>query len=768
MKKRILSLILAVCMVAVAVPALLSPVVAADAEGFTTRLSALENWPSYTSKTSFDGFNGNWSVGRFKNGIYDEATFLAPNTNIISADGAGKQWTSTGLFLNEARFILTSTPYMTNASANYAFAYTYNVFYEGTVDLSLDALLAEQRTDITIGEGETAYMYFAVFVNETMIFPTPKGSILNTEDFALVSTIEDVQNHPNAGLLNNVDVNIGDKIYFVAARNNVNYGSMTPVVTFHDGYEIIPSRMVHSYGPDAAGWPAARNLSGTGELLQTDLLWSLGNYNTTSNTFTEYTAQTRNTLGVWASANDATDFTKNNGIVISHTGSLNGAFMFGSNETNEKPAYKGTVKATGTVEFSVIDTALYLGASNTNAAKNAAAAIDVYVNGAKKGTISLKSDDKGTVTLESTVKNVSVYKGDVILYVASNAEGVKFLNAQPKLFYSNITSFMSKATDKKYDMEMTDAAVVVGDKIGLQFNAFATRDTYKDFTSANVYVWDATVTGEKTLDNATTMIPMDISYETFAFSATYDAFAPKEMVDSFTAQVVVLKDGETLGQSDQTTFTVADVAQAQYDATYEDSEKALMAAVLNYGAYAQKYFNYKTDNLANKGLPTDVATIDPDKYQYFANLDMVLTPNENQLTYSELAAFSLFLDDSISVCLYIDIDEYEKITAEKMYIQFGYSESDYAKNDGIQLSVDRESGRAVIENVSLKDLSRLYYLRFVSEERVTLASGSRLYKFLGCTWTYSVESFAARMMDSTEESLPELLCALMELGKLAQ
>lgn len=767
MKKRILSLILAVCMVAVAVPALLFPVVAADAEGFTTRLSALENWPSYTSKTSFDGFNGNWSVGRFKNGTsYEEATYLAPNSNIISADGANKQWTSTGLFLNEARFILTDDSYVTSKDV-YAFSYTYSVFYEGTVDLSVDMLLADVR-ETTLEPGVTAQMYFAVFVNDAMVFPKKNGSMTDVNDLAVVSTEKDVNEHPNASYLKNIDVNIGDKIYFVAARNNVNYGQMVPVVTFHAGYETIPSRMVESYGPSAAGWPAARNLSGTGDLVQTDSRWSLGNYNPTTNTFTEYAAQTRNNLAVWASAKDAVDFTKNNGIVIDHKAALNGAFMFGSAETDEKPAYKGIANATGTVEFSVIDTALYLGASNTNAAKNAEAAIDVYVNGEKKGTVSVKSDDKGTVTLESTVKNVSVYKGDVILYVASNVKSVKFLTAQPKLLYTNITSFMSKATDKKYDMEMSDATVVVGDKVGLQFNAYATRDTYKDFTSANVYVWDATVTGEKTLENATTITPMDISYETFAFSATYDAFAPKEMVDSFTAQVVVLKDGERLGQSDQTTFTVADVAQAQYDATYEDSEKALMAAVLNYGAYAQKYFNYKTDNLANKGLPTDVATIDPENYEYFANLDMVLTPNENQLTYSELAAFSLFLDDSLSVCLYIDINEYEKITAEKMYIQFGYSESDYAKNDGIQLSVDRESGRAVIENVSLKDLSRLYYLRFVSEERVTLASGSRLYKFLGCTWTYSVESFAARMMDSTEESLPELLCALMELGKLAQ
>ena len=132
MKNRILSLILAVCMVAALVPALLLPAIAADTTGFTTKISREENWPSYTSKTSFDGFNGNWSVGRFSSGAYAEATFLAKQYNIISAVAADKQWAETGLYLDEGRFILlTGEPYMTGDGPTVAFSFTYTAPYEG-------------------------------------------------------------------------------------------------------------------------------------------------------------------------------------------------------------------------------------------------------------------------------------------------------------------------------------------------------------------------------------------------------------------------------------------------------------------------------------------------------------------------------------------------------------------------------------------------------------------------------------------------------------
>ena len=102
-----------------------------------------------------------------------------------------------------------------------------------------------------------------------------------------------------------------------------------------------------------------------------------------------------------------------------------------------------------------------------------------------------------------------------------------------------------------------------------------------------------------------------------------------------------------------------------------------------------------------------------------------------------------------------------------MYIQYGKTEDECKSNNGPQLPVDRENASALLQGITLDQLSQQYTMRFVSAERTKVGESMRLMKYYGYTWTYSVESFAARMLDSTEENLPELLCAMMELSKLA-
>ena len=768
MKKRILSLILAVCMVAVAVPALLLPTIAAENAGFTTTFSKTENWPSYTTGVSFDGYNGNWSVGHFASGAYVGFTNIEKKFNILNLS-AGSQWNRPdggGLYLDGGHFILCggSVPYMGDGGPTYAMSVTYSAMYEGTVDLSVVSIAPDTR-EANLPAGATAAMYFAVLINDEMIFPNKGGSVLDPADFALVSEASDILNHQNVENLKNVEVNIGDTIHFVVAKYNTWYGTMVPSVTYHDGYQVVPSRMGQSFGPANASWPVERNLNGVGELVQTDALWSLGQY--ADGTFTAYAVQERNALiGCWGGVSkDTINFSSANGIIIqSGQKTHEGAFMLNS-ETN-LPAFRGEALACGKAEFGIKSGLVFLVGSNNAAVKNAEAHIDVYVNDVKVGTLTIKSDAKGSAKLVSTITGVDIKKGDSITYVAQKPEGVRYVNAQPVITYTDITSFMASTSEGKYDMEMDKAKVVLDQKIGLQFNAYATIDTYRDATAANVYIWDASVTGEKTLANATAVVPMSVN-TVFAYSATYSEFNPEEMTETITAQVVVLKGEEEICKSDPATFTVAEVAQEQYDASFSEKEKDQLVAIMNYGAYAQKYFKHNVDNLANKGLDADLATIDVSKYYYNSVFDGKNETAPALLTYSDLSAFSLYIEDEISIRLYIDLNEYEKNAAEDMYIQYGKTEDECKSNNAPQLPVDRENASALLQGITLDQLSQQYTMRFVSAERTKVGESMRLVKYYGYTWTYSVESFAARMLDSTEENLPELLCAMMELSKLA-
>ncbi|MBO5052426.1 MAG: hypothetical protein J6D31_09530 [Clostridia bacterium] len=763
MKKRILSLLMAVCMVAALVPALLVSVTAAENAGFTTAFEFQgENWPTYDSNpggTEFQ-FHGNWSVGYYNAGVYSEHSFMDGTHKIVAHNGSYWGGTEgTGLYLTAGRHILTSAlPYYGTttsgaAGADCAYTVTYTARYEGAVDLNFkDITPRPDEQTYVIPADQVPAMYMAVLVNDKMVWPTVDGEITDPADLALIASTAEYQARTDLDLLKNVQVNIGDKIHFVSAAFNTWFGLMIPEVTYHDGYEVVPSRMNQTYGPSDRAWPALRGLNGIGDLVQTSANWQFGTYKPADKTFALHTAQQRNGVDTWSGlTREVVDYNKNSGILLNSGVDLKGAYFFGTEDTaaGVYPAYRTTALATGTGEVSVGK--LFIADVNQAELKNATCYVDVYQNDKKVGSITVKTDAAGVATADKTISGLTVNKGDVFTFAAVGGTGAKTLTALPTITYTGISSFMATATTEKYALALEDSAVVVDKTIGMQFLAYATIDTYKDATAANLYVWDASV-ADKTLENASAVVPLTVN-EDFAYTATYNGFAPKEMVDEIAAQVVVLKGEEKLAESPVSTFTVAEAAQAQFDASFDESERELMAAVLNYGTYAQKYFNYKTDDLANKDLDPSYAAIDPDDYLYYAKFDGQKIGS--LISASEIDAFSLYLDNSISIRLYINLDDYEKENCS-IIVQHGMSEDEcVADREG--LAVDLANGAALIEGIALNKLSDVHYLR--------LAVQDGRYRYYGYTFTYSVESFAARMMDSTEANLPELLCAMMELGK---
>lgn len=75
----------------------------------------------------------------------------------------------------------------------------------------------------------------------------------------------------------------------------------------------------------------------------------------------------------------------------------------------------------------------------------------------------------------------------------------------------------------------------------------------------------------------------------------------KKMADKITAQFYV--NGKSYSESYE--YSVEAYARTIIDdtaETYSENAKKLVANMLHYGAYSQKYFNYNTENLANEGL----------------------------------------------------------------------------------------------------------------------------------------------------------------------
>ena len=132
----------------------------------------------------------------------------------------------------------------------------------------------------------------------------------------------------------------------------------------------------------------------------------------------------------------------------------------------------------------------------------------------------------------------------------------------------------------------------------------------------NAYVEIVEASG--TSDEKTTQISIDDAAGTEQINGeTYHIFkyevSAKNMADDITATVYASQDGQLLSSTSHE-FSVEDYLEYIYNYYESNSNIAKLArTLLNYGGFAQIYFNYRTEHLANHSLyPYDVLAVSPD------------------------------------------------------------------------------------------------------------------------------------------------------------
>lgn len=827
MKQRILSFVLAIVMVALAVPVLALPAIAAEnRQGFTTRMEVGtedapgENWPTAATKdgrTYYPVYHNGWSVGKFDAGVYTEFDVMEVSD---SGDlkhlvyGKTGKWNDDGIFLYmDGRPIVLGAikategtnfeeyktvegvreqiwdgkldggtgpgPYykVKNNAGKYrntsAFVYTYTAPYEGTIDVSIDSIkcAGTGATEPKSSQVEAYIAYFSVYVNGKMVWPTEGGSITNPADWTTYPKMdaEGKFSINQADVLKNFEVNVGDVIQFATARYNGNTSRFVPQITYHDGYNIAPSKLVASLDKDDATWPAIRKTSGISSLKQTDANWTLGEFDTTANAFAPFLRHRKDKTETWACDNgNNPSRTDDNGILLgSAYKETIGALMVGANETNLRPAYQYSALATGVANIGLGDGFMLID-RNSEPAKNASGKVAIYQNGALIGTISITSDANGVATAIGSLSDVAIMKKDAIAFVATEvADGATQILANPVVQYTSISSFIAAETTETYALAMDAASIVVGDKVALSFSTYGTRDVYQNAESVKLRIWDHTVEGEKTKDNVVAEIEMvaDI-WGDYSYICVYDGFAPKQMTDTVTVQAYTVIDGQEYASAPQS-VNMADVAYEQYEkavAVADDNQANLMVAVLNYGAAAQEYFQYNLDNLANKDLPEELKVIEKkeDGYYSAANVDMKDPMSPSIYAASEISSVSLVFESTIGIRVYVDVDPTE--TGRRIGMRYGLSSEELT---GEGEAVDGSYG-FTLSGIGLDDLKTTYYFQTTVEYSIQLGPNLLPVSYIGNVFTYSVEAYVARMAYETDKpELSNLLHALMNLSDAA-
>ena len=181
------------------------------------------------------------------------------------------------------------------------------------------------------------------------------------------------------------------------------------------------------------------------------------------------------------------------------------------------------------------------------------------------------------------------------LAIEDSANGI-YIDAANKTDFTDIKITLAKA-------KVVGAQASVGDKITMNFFMSFTDEILADPAAKVEYTLpdEKNTAGSVLVKDLTTDTYNGVSYKVFSCDV-----AAKEMASDIKFKVVA-GDG-TFGK--EFNYKVQTYAEAIINGDYTADEKTMAKAMLNYGGYAQQYFGFNAENLANKGIDSTLADVD--------------------------------------------------------------------------------------------------------------------------------------------------------------
>ena len=146
-------------------------------------------------------------------------------------------------------------------------------------------------------------------------------------------------------------------------------------------------------------------------------------------------------------------------------------------------------------------------------------------------------------------------------------------------------------TSRVYKKVSLNASLALGSSINVNLS-IVDADSISSQVKEGLAVYLVTANGN-----------VELPYDENTGKFVFEGITAKQMTDTY--KVIVLYNGNT-SASYQLSFSVKAIAEKTIDAHPE--YKTLLVALLNYGAEAQKSFDYNADNLANAGVKDETVT----------------------------------------------------------------------------------------------------------------------------------------------------------------
>jgi hypothetical protein len=248
-------------------------------------------------------------------------------------------------------------------------------------------------------------------------------------------------------------------------------------------------------------------------------------------------------------------------------------------------------------------------------------------------------------------------------------------------------------------------------------SVYFTMDQEVDLSKVGMLTWKNQPTNVS-YATADAVIPGAVMNPNGFYSVNTKAIPAKNLGDTVYFCIYFQMDNGTYVYSKQVQYSPRQFAYSQLNGNAPVADKALMVAMLNYGAQAQHYLGYKTDDLVNKDLTDAQKALVMD---YNATMLDKIDMHDSSKTgpYGSTGGFAsryptVSLDGAFAINYYFTTD----YVPEAGVTLFYWTEADY--NAASILSPSNASGRitmegsnvffAVVEGIAAQDLDDTIYV----------------------------------------------------------
>ncbi len=289
-----------------------------------------------------------------------------------------------------------------------------------------------------------------------------------------------------------------------------------------------------------------------------------------------------------------------------------------------------------------------------------------------------------------------------------------------------------------------------------------------DYIKANggMLIWNSYVSESNAVYGTQDRLKAGLNYSASGneFSAQTNGIAAKNYGDLLYMRMYVRLPDGTYEYSDIFAYCVRDYCIGRLRKGSDAQLKKTCYALLEYGAAAQIYFNYKTDALVNEGIATTYSTYSTDwDASFITPLDLTYTAKEIPLKNEIISnGKTLSLAGQVFVNFYYKTTVTNVASAELLYWTSNSETLTYANAQKLPLTMTGKEWKAQGAGIAAKNLGKTVYARAVFVD----TNGKAHYSDVTC---YSPEEYArSRIQSSTDANLVNLMKKMVVYGEQAR